>query len=95
MVTGFQKEEVSMECLHCKGKMIQGSAPFSADRNGYHISWESIPAWVCTQCGEALFEENEVNHIQKALQQIDLETKALTSNIASQKIDSSINSKGF
>ncbi|MCF6211087.1 MAG: YgiT-type zinc finger protein [Gammaproteobacteria bacterium] len=71
-----------MECFHCKGKMVKGNAPFSADRNGYHISWESIPAWVCTQCGEALFEENEVSHIQKALQKIDYETKALTSNIA-------------
>lgn len=71
-----------MECLYCKGKMVKGSAPFSADRNGYHISWESVPAWVCSQCGEALFEENEVNHIQKALQQVDHETIALKSNIA-------------
>jgi YgiT-type zinc finger domain-containing protein len=62
--------------------MVKGSAPFSADRNGYHISWESVPAWVCSQCGEALFEENEVNHIQKALQQVDHETIALKSNIA-------------
>lgn len=68
-----------MECLHCKGKMNKGSAPFSADRNGYHISWESIPAWVCSQCGEALFEENEVSHIQKALEKIDQETNALKS----------------
>ena len=71
-----------MECLYCKGKLVKGSAPFSADRNGYHIAWESIPAWVCSQCGEALFEENEVNHIQKALQQVDHETIALKSNIA-------------
>ncbi|MDO8938114.1 MAG: YgiT-type zinc finger protein [Methylicorpusculum sp.] len=71
-----------MECFHCKGKMIQGHSPFSADRNGYHISWEAVPAWVCTQCGEALFEENEVNHIQKALKNIDSETLALTRKIA-------------
>lgn len=70
-----------MECFHCKGNMVKKHALFSADRNGCHISWESIPAWVCTQCGEALFEENEVNHIQKALQKIDHETKVLTSNI--------------
>jgi len=62
--------------------MVKGNAPFSADRLGYHISWESVPAWVCTQCGEALFEENEVSHIQKALQQIDHETLALTSKMA-------------
>jgi len=71
-----------MECFHCKGKMIQGHSPFSVDRNGYHISWEAVPAWVCTQCGEALFEESEVNHIQKALQNIDSETLALTRKIA-------------
>ncbi len=62
--------------------MVRGHAPFSVDRKGYHISWESVPAWVCTQCGEALFEENEVLHIQKALQQIDNETMALTANVA-------------
>ena len=71
-----------MECFHCKGKMIKKHAPFSADRNGYHISWDSIPAWVCTQCGEVLFEECEVAHIQRALEQIDHETAALTSKIA-------------
>jgi YgiT-type zinc finger domain-containing protein len=66
-----------MECIHCKGESIRGTAPFSTDRNGYHITWEAIPAWVCSQCGEALFEENEVDHIQKALEQVDNETEAL------------------
>ncbi len=62
--------------------MLKGNAPFSADRNGYHISWESIPAWACNQCGETYFEENQVNHINKALKQIDCETLALTSKVA-------------
>ena len=78
-----------MECFQCKGKMVRGNAPYSADRNGYHISWESIPAWVCTQCGEVLFEENEVNHIQKALEKIDHETLALKSSV-SQKCTKSL-----
>jgi YgiT-type zinc finger domain-containing protein len=68
-----------MKCLHCKGELIRGTAPFSTDRNGYHITWEAIPAWVCSQCGEALFEENEVDHIQIALEQLDNETKMLVS----------------
>lgn len=71
-----------MECFHCKGKMIQGEAPFSVDRHGYHISWDAIPAWVCTQCGEALFEDHQVTHIQNALQKIDHETEAFTSKFA-------------
>jgi YgiT-type zinc finger domain-containing protein len=68
-----------MECLHCKGKLAKGKAPFSAGRNGYHITWESVPAWVCSQCGEAFYEERQVNHIQKALKQLDQETMALNS----------------
>jgi hypothetical protein len=57
--------------------MIKSTAPFSADRNGYHISWDSIPAWVYTQCGEPLFEAKEVEHIQNALKKVDDETKHL------------------
>ena len=71
-----------MECFHCKGKMVKSNAPFSADRKGYHISWDSVPAWVCTQCGEPLFEENEVNHIQAALAKVDQETNVLLSKTA-------------
>ncbi len=66
-----------MECLYCKGDMVNSSAPFNVDRNGYHITWESIPTWVCSQCGEALFEDKEVEHIQKALKKLDDETKHL------------------
>lgn len=71
-----------MECFHCKGLMKKSKAPFSVDRNGYHISWDAIPALVCTQCGEILLEENEITHIQKALTQIDRETSAITSKVA-------------
>lgn len=71
-----------MECLHCKGTMVWSSAPLSVDRNGYHITWESIPAWVCNQCGETLFEESTLHHVQLALQQVDKETKALSARKA-------------
>nr|VFJ96563.1 MAG: YgiT-type zinc finger domain-containing protein [Candidatus Kentron sp. H]VFJ97974.1 MAG: YgiT-type zinc finger domain-containing protein [Candidatus Kentron sp. H]VFK03116.1 MAG: YgiT-type zinc finger domain-containing protein [Candidatus Kentron sp. H] len=71
-----------MECFHCKGRMMRKVAPFSVDRKGYHITWEAIPAWVCTQCGEPFFEEKETNHIQMALRKIDHETMVLTSKAA-------------
>jgi hypothetical protein len=71
-----------MECFHCKGELVWSSAPLSVDRNGYHITWESIRAWVSTQCGEILFEENELHHIQLALEQLDRETKALATKVA-------------
>jgi YgiT-type zinc finger domain-containing protein len=72
-----------MECLYCKGTLIQSTAPFSVNRNGYHITWSEISAWVCTQCGEPLFEENEVKHIQNALKKIDDETELLSLQSAS------------
>ncbi|NWF74497.1 MAG: YgiT-type zinc finger protein [Nitrospirae bacterium] len=66
-----------MECLHCKGRMERKTAPFSLDRKGYHVSWDAIPAWVCTQCGEPYFEAKEVELIQKALTALEREGAAL------------------
>lgn len=66
-----------MECLHCKGRMVRSSAPFTIDRKGYHIVWEAIPAWVCSQCGEPFFEAAEVESIQRALVAVDRESTAL------------------
>jgi len=57
--------------------MVRGKAPFSLDRNGYHVSWDAIPAWVCSQCGEPFFESREVELIQKALTELDRESAAL------------------
>jgi YgiT-type zinc finger domain-containing protein len=68
-----------MECLYCKSKMQRGTAPFNIDRNGYHISWDAIPAWVCEQCGESLFETPEVDTIQSALAVLDRDTSSLVS----------------
>jgi YgiT-type zinc finger domain-containing protein len=66
-----------MECIHCKGRMVRGTAPFSLDRKGYHVSWDAVLAWVCTQCGEPYFESREVELIQKALAGLDRESTAL------------------
>ena len=68
-----------MECLHCKGRMVRSTAPFSLNRKGYHLSWDAVPAWVCTQCGEPFFESREVDLIQKALTELDRDSAALAS----------------
>ncbi len=62
-----------MECVYCKGEMKRGTAPFSIDRNGYHIHWSALPAWVCHQCGEVYFEKEEVDKVQKVLRTMDAE----------------------
>ena len=56
-----------MTCVHCKGVLVRGAAPFSIDRKGVHVHWEAVAAWVCEQCGEPVFEEAEVDRILNAL----------------------------
>ncbi len=60
-----------MNCMYCQGKMERGVAPFHIDRNGYHLTLEAVPAWVCRQCGEVYFEELEVERIQNAIARLD------------------------
>jgi YgiT-type zinc finger domain-containing protein len=44
-----------MQCMHCRAKMKRSHAPFSLDRNGYHVQRDALPAWACEQCGGAVF----------------------------------------
>jgi YgiT-type zinc finger domain-containing protein len=66
-----------MKCLHCQGEMFRGGAPFHFDRQGVHVSLDNVPAWVCTKCGEPLFEETEVNAIQELMEAVDKQTSKL------------------
>ena len=66
-----------MKCIYCKGEMARKTAPFQIDRKGYHLLFDVIPAWVCNQCGEAYFEETEVDAIQEVMRKIDKETEKL------------------
>ena len=75
MVGGIHTEKNPMERLYSKGKMEKKTAPFSFDRNGYYLHWNELPAWVCTQCGGACFEKEEVDKFQKVLRAIDAETR--------------------
>ena len=66
-----------MRCIHCRGDMKRSSAPLQVDRRGYHLTLEAVPAWVCTQCGEAYFEDQEVEEIQKMIHEVDQRTEKL------------------
>ena len=65
-----------MRCIHCKGDMKTSRAAFDISRNGYHVHWDALPAWVCDQCGEPYFEADEVSRIQRALAALDREFEA-------------------
>jgi len=66
-----------MKCIHCKGKMERGTAPFHIDRKGYHLLVDALPAWVCAQCGEVYFEEDEVDAIQEVVRSLDKRAEKL------------------
>ena len=57
-----------------------GVSPFHIDRKGYHLTMDRIPAWVCTQCGEAYFDEAEVEAIQEALGALDQQSEKLAAS---------------
>ena len=65
------KEWISMECLYCKGTLIRKSVNYTASRKGYHLIIDDVPAWVCEQCGEPLYEEDTVEAIQQILLGVD------------------------
>lgn len=66
-----------MKCLYCQGVMQKGATPFHVDRPGCHVTLDAVPAWVCGQCGEAYFEEKEVDAIQNLVMALEQNTKAL------------------
>ncbi|MHC4874656.1 MAG: YgiT-type zinc finger protein [Planctomycetota bacterium] len=66
-----------MECLCCKGKMEKGTVPLHVDRNGCHLTIDKVPAWVCSQCGEHLFEEGEVCAVQDLVKIIEEKSNSL------------------
>lgn len=68
-----------MECMYCQGQMKKSTAPMSISRKGYHIHFEAIPAYVCSQCGAVYFEDVEVEQIQSALMALEKETQQLVS----------------
>ena len=69
-----------MKCIHCQGTMKKGTAPFHIDRKGCHLTLDNVPAWICSQCGEAYFEETEVTAVQELISAIDQKSKSLVVN---------------
>jgi YgiT-type zinc finger domain-containing protein len=56
-----------MKCLYCQAPVERGTTEVRVDRNGYHLSWQTVPAWVCTRCDQAYFEPHEVDMVRRAV----------------------------
>jgi len=76
------KGEVGMECLYCKGTLRRRKVSYTATRKSYHLIIDDVPAWVCEQCGEPLFDEETVDAIQGMLQEVDNRLTKLTVAVA-------------
>jgi hypothetical protein len=60
-------EVLAMRCLRCQGPVERGTAPVCLEGQGYRMTWEQVPAWVCTRCELAYFEPEEVESVREAL----------------------------
>lgn len=67
-----------MKCMYCKGQMNRGKTPFHIDRGGVHLTVDDVPAWICKQCGEAYFEESEVESIQAMIRAVHKQAEKLS-----------------
>jgi len=67
-----------MECYYCGGTLKRGKASYAVNRKGYHLIIDDVPAWVCQQCGEALFDEEVVDLIQEMIREVDGRLARLT-----------------
>ena len=66
-----------MDCFHCKGTLVRKNVSYTATRKGYHLIIDDVPAWVCKQCGEPLFDEETVDTIQEMLREVDIRRERL------------------
>jgi len=57
--------------------MEKSATPAHTDRRGCHLILDHVPAWVCERCGEAYFEEREVDAIQDLIQVMEPKARAL------------------
>jgi YgiT-type zinc finger domain-containing protein len=58
--------------------MKRSTTPFHVDRKGCHLVLDAVPAWICKQCGEAYFEEKEVDAIQELVRSLEQKAQALS-----------------
>ena len=67
-----------MKCMCCQGQMKKATAHFHIDGKNYHLTLDTMPAWVCQHCGEVFFKEAQVDEIQEIIRAVEDRTKNLT-----------------
>ena len=70
-------EIAAMECIYCNGSLVRKQVPYTVVRRGYQLIISDVPAWVCEQCNEPMFDEDTVTAIQTMLQEVDCRVEDL------------------
>jgi YgiT-type zinc finger domain-containing protein len=66
-----------MQCPQCHGPLRPGRTTYSANRHGYHLIIDDVPALICEQCHAPLFTEEAVRLVQVMLRGLDQQRRAL------------------
>ena len=61
------QDVLPMRCLSCQGRVERATAPVQVLRDGCNLSWDAVPAWVCTHCKRPYFEASEVELVRRSL----------------------------
>ena len=68
-----------MKCMYCNGALEKSKVPYHIDRANVHVIIDEVPAWVCTQCDEIMFDEHAVDEIQQLVIAVDQRAERLRS----------------
>lgn len=60
-----------MECVYCKGPMVEQLMDYVVKRNGVELRLEEIPTWVCERCDTTLVEDEVIEAVEDMLAHLD------------------------
>ena len=56
--------------MFCRGKLSKGLDNFVVKIKDHIVELAEVPAWICDKCGEAYFDDQIVNQIDKIRSEI-------------------------
>ena len=59
-----------MKCFFCKGELESTKTKFIADLDSCVLIVKNVPAMVCTQCGEKVFDDNTMERLEQIVENV-------------------------
>ena len=57
------------QCPLCGGKIKEGTTTFTVDYGSGLVVVRNVPAWVCSQCGEAWVDDSFAGRLENIVQE--------------------------